>query len=329
MRHPLPRDYIPAIVDPAFGDDWSGSDGDGREPTLTPDSPVLGVARDGRARAYPLRILNRHEVVNDRFAGPIAVTYCVLCGSGVVFRRRVTGRRTRFGVSGKLWRSDLVMYDRLTDSLWSQILATAIDGPRTGDRLEILPSTLTTWAEWRSLHPGTRVLLPPPHSGTVPGYDRSFDYSTPKYDYGGETQLVGRDSYDGALHPKTLVVGVESDGTNRAYPFPVVADEGVVLDTVGDRPVVVTVAPDGVLVAYDRRTDRGVLDFRATDDGHIAGGGSRWDSRTGVAVDGPLAGRRLDRANDRPPMFWTGWSAFEPDTDVYGLSPSPSGVPRT
>jgi hypothetical protein len=169
------------------------------------------------------------------------------------------------------------------------------------------------------------VLLPPPRSGTVGTYDRSFDYSSPKYDYAGESQLVGRDSYDGGLHPKTLVVGVETGATARAYPFPVVEAEEVVTDTVGDRPVVVTVTPDGVPVAYDRRTDAGVLEFRPAGDRLLAGGGSRWDRRTGAALDGPLAGSRLDRANDRPPMFWTGWSAFEPGTEVYGLSPSRDG----
>jgi hypothetical protein len=322
MRSPLPRDYIPAIVDPAFGADWSGLDVAGGDPTLPGDAPVLGVERDDRARAYPLRILNRHEVVNDVLGGPIAVTYCVLCGSGVVFERRVAGEPTTFGVSGKLWRSDLVMYDRLTDSLWSQLLATAIDGPRTGERLGILPSTLTTWAEWRSIHPDTRVLLPPPRSVAIAEYDRSFDYFSPKYGYGEESQLVGRDSYDGTLHPKTMVVGVESAGVARAYPFPVVTDEGVVLDSVGERPVVVTVAPDDTLVAFDRQIDGTTLQFRAAGDSHIAGGGSRWERLTGRAIDGPLEGRRLARANTHPPMFWTGWSEFNPGTDVYGLDPA-------
>jgi len=319
LRQPLPRDYIPAIVDPAFGPDWRGLDAGDRAPTLPGDAPVLGVERDGRARAYPLRVLNHHEVVNDTFAGPIAVTYCVLCGSGVVFERRVTGEPTRFGVSGKLWRSDLVMYDALTDSLWSQLAATAIRGARTGDRLEVLPSTLTTWDEWRATHPDTRVLLPPPRSGTMGEYDRSFDYFEPKYGYGDESQLVGRDSHDGALHPKTMVVGVDSGGVARAYPFPVVTGTGVINDRVGDLPVVVAVAPDDTLVAYDRRVGGEALQFEGAGDTHIAAGGSRWLRATGRAVDGPHEGRQLGRANDNPPMFWTGWSKFFPGTEVYGL----------
>ncbi len=319
LRDALPRDYIPAIVDPAFGADWSGLDADGRDPTLPDDTPVLGVERDGRARAYPLRILDHHEVVNDDFGGPIAVTYCVLCGSGVVFERRVAGESTTFGVSGKLWRSDLVLYDRRTDSLWSQLAATAIRGPRTGDRLEVLPSSLTTYGEWRRAHTDTRVLLPPPQSGAVDTYARSFDYFSPKYGYGDESQLVGLDSHDGGIHPKTLVVGVESDGTARAYPFHVVSREDVINDRVGELPVVVAASPDGTPVAYDRRVAGEPLRFAADGDGHLAAGDSRWERATGRAVAGPHDGTELARANDNPAMFWTGWSEFNPDTGVYGV----------
>jgi hypothetical protein len=320
LRHLLPRDYIPAIVAPAFARDWRGLTPDaGATATLPTDAAVIGVERGGRARAYPLRILDHH----DSFGGPIAVTYCVLCGSGVVVERRVAGAATVFGVSGTLWRSDLVMYDRASDSLWSQLAATAIRGPRTGDRLRILPSTLTTWGEWRRTHPDTRVLLPPPASGTIPGWDRSFDYATPKYDYGGETQLVGFDSHDGTLHPKTLVVSVTADGVTRAYPFPVVSEDhdGVIHDRVGSLPVVVATAPDGALVAYDRWVDGEVRRFRAHDADHLVAGGSRWARTTGTASDGPHAGRTLRRANDLPPMFWLGWSKFNPDGEVYGTGP--------
>jgi hypothetical protein len=317
LRQPLPRDYIPAIVDPAFGDDWRGIGG---LSGLPDDAPVLGIEHDGRARAYPLRILNRHEVVNDEFGGPVAVTYCVLCGSGVVVERQVTGEPTEFGVSGQLWRSDLVMYDDLTESLWSQLLATAIRGTRTGDRLPVRPSTLTTWGGWRERQPGTRLLLPPPHSGTKGEYSRSFDYGTPRYRSGGEAQLIGLDSFDGELHPKTLVVGVRAGGVARAYPFPVVVDAGVVNDRIADLPVVVADAPDGTLVAYDRRVGGDLLAFEAGDDSHLVAGGSRWERTTGLAVDGPYDGSRLRRVNEHPAMFWNGWSAFNPGTEVYGGS---------
>jgi len=320
MRQPLPKDYIPAIVDPAFAADWSGLDAEG-DPTLPDGAAVLGVTRNGRARAYPLRILNHHEIVNDDFGGPIAVTYCVLCGSAVTFERRVDGQPTTFGVSGKLWRADLVMYDQRSESLWSQLLATAINGPRTGDQLTLLPTGLTTWGEWRERNPDTQVLLPPPESGAIPEYDRDFDYFSPAYGYGDDDQLIGRDSFDGGVHPKTLVVGVTVGDTTRAYPFPVVAERDVVNDRVGDRPVVVATSPDGSLVAYSRRVDGETLTFEADGEEFLAAGGSRWRRTTGRAVDGPHEGTTLRPANDLPPMFWYGWSKFNEDTEVYGVDP--------
>jgi hypothetical protein len=313
LRHPLPRDYIPAIVEPAVGTDWSGV-----AATLPDGAPVLGVTRRGTARAYPIRVLSRHELVNDDLGGPVGVSYCILCGSGVVFERRVAGEPAVFGVSGSLWRSDLVMYDRATDSRWSQLLATAIQGPRTGDRLSLLPVSFTTWGEWRRQQPGTEVLLPPPASETLGRYERNFDYDEPRYDYREDRQLVGRDSFDGGLHPKTLVLGVRHGGVTRAYPFPAVAEAGVVNDDVGGLPVAVTVTPEGGLAGYDRRVDGETRRFDPAGETSLRGAGSRWRRSTGRAVDGPHEGTRLDAATGQPPMFWHGWSKFYPETTVYG-----------
>jgi hypothetical protein len=322
LDQPLPRDAIPAIVDPVFAEDWSGltvpdsSPYDGG-PLLPADAPVLGVEREGAARAYPLRVLDWHEVVNDTFAGPLLVTYCPLCGSGVTAERRVDGEETVFGVSGRLWRDDLVMYDRATESLWSQILGAAIRGPRAGERLSLVPSSLTSWGEWQDTHPETRVLLPPPRSNTVSGRDATYDYFTPKYTYEGD-QLIGRtDGARGQPAERRFVVGVERDGQARAYPFDVVVEEGVVNDRVGDLPVVVTTTPGDTLVAYDRRVEGSTLRFETDDAAHLRAGGSRWERATGRAVDGPHEGRRLDSATDTGPMFWKGWRNFHPDTSIY------------
>ena len=320
IRQPIAKDSIPAIVDPAFTDDWGGLETDGDAgPSLPDDAAVVGVERDGERRAYPLRVLNWHEIVNDAFAGPLAVTYCPLCGSGIVVERVVAGTPTLFGVSGRLWRDDLVMYDRATDSLRSQILATAIRGPRTGDRLTIVPSTLTTWGEWRGTHPDTAVLLPPPRSSTVRGRDRTYNYFDPKYGYEDEPRLVGWAGSDGRLSDRTMVVGVSVDGTATAYPFPVVEDAGVVEDRVGSRPVVVATAPDGTLVAYDRRVDGRTLSFAPAGERLLRAGGSRWERTTGAAVGEPYEGTRLARANEHPPMFLKGWLAFYPGTAVHGV----------
>jgi len=321
-----PRDAIPAITDPVFGADWSdvtqrsqGYDSSLPEGlALNDDDQVIGVERDGRARAYPLRVLNWHEVVNDTFAGPLLVTYCPLCGSAVTAERRVDGEPTTFGVSGLLYRADLVMYDEATESLWSQILAQAIQGPATGDRLSLTPSSFTAWGSWREAHPDTEVLLPPPISDTVAGRVRRRYAVDPYAAYDDSRRIGIGDREDGGrLHPKTTVVGVTSGDTSRAYPLPAVREAGVVNDTVGDLPVVVTVGDDGRLYAYDRRVDGTTLTFERDGDA-LAAGGSRWSVATATATDGSYEGTTLDRANDRSPMFWFAWRDFNPGTDVYG-----------
>ena len=318
IETPAPRDQIPAIVDPAFAVDWSGLDPDGvDDPTLPEGTAVIGVERDGTARAYPLRILNWHEIVNDDLGGPIAVTYCVLCGSSIVVERFVDGEPTTFGVSGRLWRNDLVMYDSATESIWSQIHATAIRGARTGDQLDVVGSTLSSWGEWRRTHPETEVLLPPPHSELITGRDDRFPYFRSKYSYADEQQLIGQDS-EGDLDVRTMVIGVSDGSETRAYPFDVVSERGVITDRVSETPVVVAVTPDGTLVAYDRRIDGREHDAAPAGERYLELDGSRFERSTGRAVDGPHEGIRLERANEHPPMFWRGWSNFNPETTVYG-----------
>jgi len=320
IRTAVAKDHIAAITDPVFADDWSDLDipDDAELPSLVDETAVIGVEREGRARAYPLAVLDWHEVVNDEFGGPLLVTYCPLCGSAVVAERTVAGSATLFGVSGKLYRGDLVMYDAATESLWSQLLATAIRGPRTGDRLSLLPSRLTSWRSWREAHPDTEVLLPPPHSNTVRGRDATAPYFDSKYNYEEQSQLIGYDSEHGDLTPRTLVVGISHDGVSRAYPYPTIRDEGVVNDRVGGLPVVVTITPDGGLAAYDRRIGGAVRTFAVSGAGHLRAAGTRFERTTGEAVAGPLAGKTLRPATDVPPLFWTGWESFHPETEVYG-----------
>ncbi|MEF8842225.1 MAG: DUF3179 domain-containing protein [Haloarculaceae archaeon] len=352
-----PRDAIPAIVDPAFGPDWSGIELDVRtasgsktiRPRLADADLVVGLERDGEARAYPLRILDWHEVVNETFDGPLLVTYCPLCRSAVVAERTVHGSAARFGgsgraapgaaedgvvtsfgVSGLLYRGNLVLYDDLTGSLWSQIVATAIQGPETGARLAIEPSTLTTWGRWREIHDGTSVLLPPPLSRTVSADAGTRDYTVDPYDSyraSGATRPFG--SYGSAEenandyleltghHPKTLVLGVEHDGVARAYPLDAVRRAGVVNDRVDGLPVVVT-AVDDSLAGYDRRVDGTALEFSPAGPAHLRADGSRWRRHDGTAVDGPHEGARLAPATGTSPLFWFAWRSLNPETTVYG-----------
>jgi hypothetical protein len=335
-----PRDAIPAIVDPAFGPDWSGIELDVRtatgsktiRPRLADTDLVVGVDRGGEARAYPLRILDWHEVVNESFDGPLLVTYCPLCRSALVAGRTVRGSATTFGVSGLLYRGNLVLYDDRTGSLWSQIAATAIRGPETGTRLAVEPSTLTTWGRWRETHDGTSVLLPPPWSGTVGGREETRDYTVDPYDSyetSGATRPFGSlnaaeenaNDYRALTghHPKTLVLGIEHDGLARAYPLDAVQRAGVVNDSVGDLPVVVAPVDEGQgLAGYDRRIDGTAHEFSPAGPAHLRADGSRWRRHDGTAVDGPHRGSRLAPATATSPLFWFAWQSLNPETTVYG-----------
>ncbi|MFB6301205.1 MAG: DUF3179 domain-containing protein [Halobacteriales archaeon] len=331
LHRALERDSIPAIVDPVFADDWAGLSitvaseplRESIEPRLSAGDPVIGVERNGQARAYPLALLNWHEVVNDDFDGPLLVTYCPLCQSGIVAERTVNGDATVFGVSGLLWRGNLVLYDRATDSLWSQLLGTAIRGPKTGSSLRLLPSSLTTWGEWRASHPDTDVLLPPPHSNTVRGQDATFNYTMNSYlGYAVSSQVgVGNTTFsDDRLHPKAPVVGIANGNTARAYPLEILADRRVINDTVGGKPVVVAITPDRSLVAYDRRIDESTLWFLPVADGIMYADRSHWQIATGRATDGPHEGTQLRQATDRSAMYWFAWAKFHPNTEIYGRS---------
>ncbi len=205
LRGGPPRDGIPALTDPkhvpAAESSWS------------PDTFVIGVALGGEARAYPIPILNWHELVNDSLGGqPILVSYCPLCGTGIVFERRMGQTVRRFGVSGLLFRSDLLLYDQETESLWSQIAARAVTGPSLGQRLTPLRSRMLPWKEWREQHPDTRVLdretghARPYHRSPYEGYERSEQVSFPV-------------PLDRRYHPKMPTLGLRKrDGPARAYP---------------------------------------------------------------------------------------------------------------
>jgi len=180
-------------------------------------------------------IMNWHEIVNDRVAGEhVAITYCPLCGTGVAFRADDHDRPLTFGVSGLLYNSDMLLYDRETESLWSQIMKQAISGPMTGHRLEVLPLTHTTWRAWRRAHPRTDVL------STDTGYRRDYARSP----YGGYETERGLyfpvSAKSGRYHPKERVLGVEIGGVYKAYPFAELSKtDGDLRDRVGGEDIVI------------------------------------------------------------------------------------------
>lgn len=201
------KDGIPSIDKPRFI-----SAGD--ENQLKPDDIVMGLELNGMAKAYPIAIMNWHEIVNDSFVdSPVVVTYCPLCGSGMAFSANVGGLQMKFGVSGLLYNSDVLLYDRQTDSLWSQILAKAVTGSMKGTRLKMLPLIWTTWADWEKRYPGTVVL------SRETGFKRDYD----KDPYAGYEDSEGVwfpvKHKDARYHPKERVLGIEFDGRFKVYPF--------------------------------------------------------------------------------------------------------------
>ncbi|WP_460166358.1 DUF3179 domain-containing protein [Thermostilla marina] len=213
-----PKDGIPAITNPAVIPA-------GTAKFLGAADRVIGVVIAGRARAYPLKILNQHEIVNDRLGDvPIAVTYCPLCDSAVVFDRRTSLGELEFGVSGLLYNSNVLMYDRAKQRLWSQMAMQGVSGDAAGVTLRPIPFETTTWSKWRSRHPEGDVL------SDRTGFNRNYRVDP----YAGYARLdrlwFPVRPLDRRLPLKTRVLGVTVDGKARAYPIAAFAEKKQVLD---------------------------------------------------------------------------------------------------
>ncbi len=191
------RDCIPSIDQPVFV-------AAGEVEYLRDDDLVMTLTHNGITRAYPTRILDHHEIVNDMFGSdPVAITYCPLCGSGLAFDRRQGGQVLEFGVSSLLHNSDLVMYDRQTESLWQQITGEAFAGKSRGRHLMTLPLSMITWNNWRQQYPDSQVL-------TIDGIE-SDRYMRDAYsDYAESERLyMPVSATDARLHPKRVIYGLE------------------------------------------------------------------------------------------------------------------------
>ncbi len=229
-----------------------------------------------------------------------------------MYSREIEGEEFTFGVSGKLIRNVLVMYDRQTESLWSQLLGESIEGEMIGARLEFVPSWFTTWAEWKEMFPDTVALDKGGQRGDRDVYDSYF--ASPS------AGVIGETFNDPRLDTKAFIIGVPGDaGNGVAYPFGVLESQPVINDTVDGQPLA---------VVFDPATDNGVVFSRVVDDQVLTfslnGAGalvdaetqSEWDAFTGIALAGPLAGSILDRVTSTR-SFWFGWKDFYPNTEVY------------
>ena len=321
-----PKDGIPAIDRPRF---IATSEADA---FLAPREPVAVLEVGGTARAYPLQILVWHEIVNDEIAGrPVAVTYCPLCNSTVAFSREVDGRTLDFGTTGMLRNSDLVMYDRQTESWWQQLTADAVVGELTGERLEVLPSQILPWQEFRRLHPDGEVL------SRQTGYSRPYGENPyVGYDQPDSQPFLFEGETDDALPPKERVAAIPTaDDEAVVYPFSRLAASAPINDEVDGRPIVVMFDPRvgsaldsgtigagrevGAAAVFDRSVRGRDLTFAAgAAPGEVIDRQtrSRWDLR-GRATSGPLAGARL-RQLPHDDQFWFALAAFYEHPDIRG-----------
>jgi hypothetical protein len=275
------KDGIPALDHPRFARASSIGWLAFREPVIE-----LAVGRD--VRAYPLQILIWHEIVNDRVGGvPVAVTFCPLCDTAIAFERRAGGRILAFGTTGNLRNSDLVMYDRQTESWWQQFGGEALVGRYAGTRLRALPARIVAWREFERLHPHSLVLTRatgfsrPYGQNPYAGYD---DVSTPPF-------FPAAHSNDRRLNPKERVVFLERGRQAVAVPFSVLRRRHTIRVTVGGHRLVVRWRA-GVASA---------LDSAVIPRGRDVGSANVTEGRKPVAFDEP---------------FWFAVAAFRPGTRI-------------
>ena len=318
-----PRDAIPPIDNPQFEavseSDW-----------IQDPEPGVLIEIEGDARFYPLSVMTRHEIVNDEVGGiPVAVTYCPLCNTALVFDRRFEGETLRLGVSGLLRNSDLVMWDDVTQTLWQQVTGEAIVGEHAGKSLTPLASAILRWADFRDTHPDGQALSSDQGFGLVYGsnpYEFYSSRSRPYNFYSGEI--------DDRFPALERVVGISVNGIDKAYPFSLINKIRVVHDNLAGQELVVfwgasdtADALDSGLIAdaigigtgivYNPVVDGERLTFVASGDTEFVDNetGTTW-SILGKATSGELAGEELELLPHRN-EFWFAWQAFFPDAEVW------------
>ncbi|MFQ5924464.1 MAG: DUF3179 domain-containing protein [Dehalococcoidia bacterium] len=315
------KDGIPPIYEPKFesvpeADVWL-SDGD----------PVAFLQSGAQARSYPLRILIWHEIVSDEVSGiPVAMTFCPLCNTVVVFDRRLEGKVHTFGVSGLLRNSDLIMWDHETESLWQQATGEAIVGELTGQILDFLPSSIVSWKDFKASFPEGTVL------SRNTGYSREYSINP----YSGYDTSSFPFLFTGELDPRLAalerVIGVTIGGESVAYPFSVLAELGVVNDSIGEKRIVIffspgTVSPLDESIIETSREVGSAAAFYPTVEGQALtfewSEGQIVDRETlsswnifGKAIAGPSEGQALESVVHGT-HFWFAWAAFNPDTIIY------------
>jgi hypothetical protein len=278
------------------------------------DELVIGFVNNGEARAYPVRLMSLHEIVNDTVGGePVAITWCPLCFSAIVFSRSFEGRELEFQVSGFLYRNNLVMVDRQTNTYWDQLVGQGIRGVHSRDHLTTLPSAMTSWAEWKERYPNTLVLSAE-RLGKVDVVDPYVSYYN-----SGIAGIFGSENVNDSLPAKSLVGGLITGNTARAYPLQTILMEKTINDTLDDIPVLVVLDPEFQTgFAFGRHVNGQTLTFAFNEQSELVDNetGTVWSIATGEAVSGELMGAEMP-AIPITIGFWFAWQGIHPDTDVY------------
>ena len=303
------KDGIPALRNPRFISATKAA-------FLTPGEKVFGVSVRGDHRAYPLRILDWHEMVNDVVGGQsVSLAYCTLCGSGILYGTTLgPGETYTFGSSGLLYRSNKLMYDHQTNTLWSQLTGEPVMGPLVGKgkRLPILPLTLTTWSEWKSRHADTMVL------SLDTGYQRDYRPGAAYGEYfaSPDTMFPVWKRSAAALKQKDWIWVLDVYGVRKAYPMKILVKSPVLNDSVKQTDVVIVTDPESEAVRAYASHGR---EFRQDASGTLvdtrSGETFRIDEDALTAADGAI---RLHRLPGHA-AYWFGWYAFYPGAEVYGL----------
>ncbi len=318
------RDGIPPIDRPVFtifefADNW-----------IDDLEPVIAFDLNGESKAYPLQILIWHEIVNDVVGGvPVAVTFCPLCNSAIVFDRRLDGVTYDFGTSGKLRHSDLVMWDRQTESWWQQFTGEGIVGELAGKKLKFLATSLVSYSDYKAANPEGRVL------SRETGYVRNYGQNPyAGYDRIDNSPFLFSGDTDGRLLPMERIAAATVGDVDVAFPFSVLEAERVVNYAVNGQDVAVFFDPDtvsaldsssigdsrsvGATGVFDPNLDGRKLTFAIDGDGIVDEETRSVWNIFGTATEGPLVGSQLEsivHANH----FWFSWAAFKPDTLIYRM----------
>ena len=304
------KDGIPSIDNPNF-------QAAGTYLNLADDELVVAVKNGGTVRAYPHFILDWHEIVNDKVGGlSVAVTYCPLTGTAIGWNRLLDGSETTFGVSGLLYNSNLMPYDRVSNSTWSQMRQDCVNGQLIGTVVKTEKVVELSWSTLRSMYPNAEVLT------TETGFNRSYG-AYPYGDYRTSFNTIFPVTYDPQnVHPKTRVLGVNGNGASVAYPIDLfTSGTKIILDTIGGKSmVIVGNAIRNFMVAYENELNGEPLDFKPTQS-NLEGAimedqlGNVWNI-FGEVISGPNLLEFLPKT-DSYVAFWFAWSAFHGNVEVY------------